>query len=299
MFALGGAMTYLALSFTSTQTAPEPKLEDVGAGTSVTHSSLHTNNDIEVVVANVQGLEQHTGSQSNDAEQLVKLVNHNQALKQKLAKLEQKNAQLSEQLLLEEQNNLDLQTELGNVNKRAELVRTELQSRVTELHSQNNTLTSRLEASVPKEQRDTYESLETIVPEAFKHSIARLPEKRKQEIVDFHEQQEVSDWGYNMQQALTDFVTGHTLAEYVTLDSVICKLDACEMSLSETINKQVLAEQGLSREEIQHISQSETPKYRQILDDIKASSVLNLRSNGGMHGRFNSYAFFKSKQSRS
>ena len=59
--------------------------------------------------------------------------------------------------------------------------------------------------------------------------------KLRNEIYDFHQQEEDLDWGYDMQIKISDFIQMHNHANKVVLSGVTCKEFICELLIK---NKQ-------------------------------------------------------------
>jgi hypothetical protein len=154
------------------------------------------------------------------------------------------------------------------------------------------TLKSRLQEFEPKETTQQFEKLEELIPADFKLSVARLSDTQKDNILAFHQEQDVSNWAYIHETQIKDYILSHPMSEWVELTSITCKQDRCEIVLDEKINRESLVAQGLSREEINKIIETEPPKYRQLVDDLRSDPGLNLRRVGvGLRNRFSTYFF--------
>jgi hypothetical protein len=121
-----------------------------------------------------------------------------------------------------------------------------------------------------------------------------LPPKLKQDISNFHQQEPDLDWGYQKQQ-LSDFISTQTNSEYISLTSIKCKIDQCEIIMDELITKESMAQQGVDRDEIQTIIDTQQPKYKQIFDDMLTTPALNMRPSLHMPNRFGIYMLLKEK----
>lgn len=196
---------------------------------------------------------------------------------------EDQSKQLQQQLT----QSVQIQTQLKN----------EFDSQITEVVKENQILKHRLEMLEPSDVTDA--DLKELIPAPYNISLTGLPPKLKQDISDFHQQEPDLDWGYRKQQQLTDFITTHVNNEYIKLTSISCKINQCEIIIDEKINLESMIQQGLSAQEIQSITDTQQPKYKQIFDDITTTPALNIRPMLHMPNRFGMYMLLKEKTASS
>lgn len=179
----------------------------------------------------------------------------------------------------------------------AEQVQTELkkvfEAQFTEIAHENAILKHKLSMLEPSDVND--DDLKSLVPAPHNLALMGLPPKLKQDISDFHQQEPDLDWGYQKQQQLTDFISTHTNSEYITLTSIKCKIDQCEIIIDELITAESMAQQSLDGDEIQRITDTQQPKYKQIFDDMLTTPVLNIMAPLYMPNRFGIYMLVKEK----
>jgi len=75
----------------------------------------------------------------------------------------------------------------------------------------------------------TDEQLENIVPEQIYPIVTSYTGKVREEIHNFHQDEEDIAWGFNINQLFTDFIATHELESSVKLISIICKISRCEI----------------------------------------------------------------------
>jgi hypothetical protein len=75
----------------------------------------------------------------------------------------------------------------------------------------------------------TSKQMEDLVAEPFKDYVANFTGAMRDEIYDFHQAQDDFDWGYNMQNLISDFILTHFNSPDINLVSVVCKLKNCEL----------------------------------------------------------------------
>lgn len=138
-------------------------------------------------------------------------------------------------------------------------------------------------------------TLKKLIPEAFFDTVSAFPDTYTNEIIEFHETVEDLDWGYNKQQQLTDFIRTHLNYPEINLISVICKIDTCEVMITEKRNTEALVSSGASQDEIQSFIDTQEPKYKPIFDQINTNPELNVSPTTYSPGRFQLYAIFKDK----
>lgn len=184
---------------------------------------------------------------------------------------------------------LELKFKLKNQQTQARLEQHSetLIKQIKDVTTENQLLKFRLEELEPSSVDD--KALQAMIPEPFNSQISTLPANIKKNIYDFHRQNEDAEWGYFKQQQISDFVRSHINFEYVNLAFVNCKIDTCEVGLSEKENAQTLAERGASAAEIQAFIDTKDPKYKQIFDDMRLNADLNMRTGVYMPNRFEIY----------
>jgi hypothetical protein len=179
----------------------------------------------------------------------------------------------------------------------SEQIQTELkktfEAQFTEIAHENAILKHKLSMLEPSDVND--DDLKKLIPAPHNLALMGLPPKLKQDISDFHQQAPDLDWGYQKQQQLTDFISTHTNSEYISLTSIKCKIDQCEIILDELINPESMVQQGLDGDEIQTITDTQQPKYKQIFDDMLTTPALNIMAPLYMPNRFGIYMLIKEK----
>jgi hypothetical protein len=79
----------------------------------------------------------------------------------------------------------------------------------------------------------TDEEMEKLAPEPFNLFLSAFRGKTRNNIYDFHQKEDDLDWGYNMQNNISDFVLTHYDGMNLDLISVICKQPYCEILVTE------------------------------------------------------------------
>ncbi|TWX54600.1 hypothetical protein [Colwellia hornerae] len=79
----------------------------------------------------------------------------------------------------------------------------------------------------------TDEEMEKLAPEPFNLFLSAFRGKTRNDIYDFHRKEDDLDWGYNMQNNISDFVQTHYDGMNIDLISVICKQPYCEILVTE------------------------------------------------------------------
>jgi hypothetical protein len=79
----------------------------------------------------------------------------------------------------------------------------------------------------------TDEQMEELVPEPFKSFLSAFRGKTRNDIYDFHNEEDDLDWGYDTQNSISDFVQTHYEGTNVEVISVICKQPRCEILVTE------------------------------------------------------------------
>ena len=73
------------------------------------------------------------------------------------------------------------------------------------------------------------EQMEALVVEPFKSNIGSFSGVERNNIYNFHQADDDVDWGYDMQNYISDFILTHYDANDVSVTSVICKQQQCEL----------------------------------------------------------------------
>ncbi len=60
--------------------------------------------------------------------------------------------------------------------------------------------------------------------------------KQRNDLYEFHQQEEDLNWGYQMKVRISDFIQTHYNSHLVLIESIVCKIDSCELSVSESEN---------------------------------------------------------------
>ncbi|WP_158971801.1 hypothetical protein [Paraglaciecola sp. L3A3] len=184
-------------------------------------------------------------------------------------------------------------TQLAIAKQKINHLQNTMNDNINEIEQENARLKYQLEQQAPSDV--STEAINSLVPEPYNEYVSTMPSNIKQEIYDFHQQPEDLDWGYNKQQQLKDFITTHVNSEFIKLTSIMCKIYQCEIILDEKITIQSLMDQGLNQQEIQNIIETQNPKYKNILDDLRLNPLLNMRTTSYTPGRFGIYMILKDK----
>jgi len=80
------------------------------------------------------------------------------------------------------------------------------------------------------------QQMATLVVAQFKDYIGKLKGVDRDDIYKFHQADDDVDWGYNMQNFISDFVLTHYDANDINLISVICKQQQCELLVTEHVD---------------------------------------------------------------
>jgi hypothetical protein len=75
----------------------------------------------------------------------------------------------------------------------------------------------------------TIEQMEALVVAPFKGYMTNFTGSKRDEIYDFHQAEDDVDWGYNMQNYISDFIVTHNNSNEITLVSALCKQQKCEL----------------------------------------------------------------------
>jgi CRISPR/Cas system CSM-associated protein Csm2 small subunit len=127
------------------------------------------------------------------------------------------------------------------------------------------------------------------IPEPFKNLVSALPPNIKEEIFDFHKQEKDVEWAYLKEQQLSDFIRTHVNFPHVKLLQVSCKVERCEVAMSDKVNAETMLESGATQAELQEFIDTENPKYKQIFEDIRTNPELNMGPKVYFPNRFDIY----------
>lgn len=83
----------------------------------------------------------------------------------------------------------------------------------------------------------TTKQMEALVVAPFKNNIASFTGAQRNDIYNFHQEKDDLDWGYNMQNHISDFILTHYNANEISLISVICKHQQCELLVIQNIDE--------------------------------------------------------------
>lgn len=75
----------------------------------------------------------------------------------------------------------------------------------------------------------TIEQMEALVVAPFNAYMGNFTGSKRDEIYDFHQAEDDIDWGYNMQNYISDFIVTHDNSNDITLVSALCKQQKCEL----------------------------------------------------------------------
>jgi len=81
----------------------------------------------------------------------------------------------------------------------------------------------------------TSKQMEDLVVAPFKDHIASYTGAMRNQIYNFHQAEDDLDWGYTMQNNISDFVLTHYNSSEINLVSVVCKLQSCELLVIENV----------------------------------------------------------------
>ncbi|MGB1261494.1 MAG: hypothetical protein ACPG52_01185 [Cognaticolwellia sp.] len=73
------------------------------------------------------------------------------------------------------------------------------------------------------------EQMEALVVDPFKGYMANFTGANRDKIYNFHQAEDDLDWGYNMQNYISDFIQTHYNMSDINLISVLCKQQMCEL----------------------------------------------------------------------
>jgi hypothetical protein len=79
----------------------------------------------------------------------------------------------------------------------------------------------------------TDEEMEALAPEPFSSFLSVFRGKTRNDIYDFHKEEEDLDWGYDKKNNILDYVITHYEGTNVDLISVTCKQPRCEILVTE------------------------------------------------------------------
>ena len=79
----------------------------------------------------------------------------------------------------------------------------------------------------------TDNEMEAFAPEPFKSFLSSFRGKTRNNIFDFHNNEDDLDWGYDIKNSISDFVLTHYDGTSIELISVICKQPYCEILVIE------------------------------------------------------------------
>ncbi len=79
------------------------------------------------------------------------------------------------------------------------------------------------------------EQMEALVEEPFKSNIGSFSGVERNNIYNFHQADDDADWGYNMQNYISDFVLTHYDADGINLTSALCKQQQCELLVIQQV----------------------------------------------------------------
>lgn len=187
-------------------------------------------------------------------------------------------------------------TQLAVTEQKNSQIKDAMLKKISEAQQENTILKFRLAKLEPSNVSD--DDIAKFVPKPHAQLVTNLPSNLKQEIYDLHQQQEDLDWGYKKQQQLTDFISTHVNSEFIKITSITCKINQCEVIIDELINEESLTKQGLTREEIQIIKDTQQPKYKQIFDELRLNPELNVIPSVYFPNRFTIYMILKDKAAK-
>jgi uncharacterized membrane-anchored protein YhcB (DUF1043 family) len=81
----------------------------------------------------------------------------------------------------------------------------------------------------------TSNQMEDLVAAPFKDQVASYTGSMRDQIYNFHQAEDDLDWGYTMQNYISDFILTHYNSSEINLVSVVCKLQNCELLVIENV----------------------------------------------------------------
>lgn len=107
-----------------------------------------------------------------------------------------------------------------------------LQDEVRKLEGHNQLLERQVRSQEPSEISD--DQMKALVEAPFDEFLTMFKGQNRDEVYDFFNQEPDPNWGFQIEQNISDFVATHHKAPYISLAGISCKVDTCEVRLVET-----------------------------------------------------------------
>jgi len=126
--------------------------------------------------------------------------------------------------------------------------------------------------------RVSSQQVQSLFPEEYRGLFNTIHAKTREDILDFNQQPQDLDWGYQTEQAILNIITVSQYNSKVKLVSVNCKIKRCEILLAETTTSKMLATQGYTTEEINKYMFDPDNQYAiKVLTEINQNELIKLR----------------------
>jgi len=121
----------------------------------------------------------------------------------------------------------------------------QLSEKIIKLEAENERITQKyhdtffrlMKVTAQKESLDesdiTDQQMMTLKDDEFSKFRREQLGKQRDELYEFHQQDEDLNWGYQMNTQLSDFIQTHYNSNLVVLKGVTCKIDTCELLIAE------------------------------------------------------------------
>lgn len=115
----------------------------------------------------------------------------------------------------------------------------ELKAEIQQLKQKYQTINNKLmEVTMEKEALDESSISDVqmldLKNDEFSQFRRQYKGKQRDDLYDFHQQEDDLDWGYRMSIHISDFIQTHHNSNLVALEGVTCKIDSCELLVSES-----------------------------------------------------------------
>lgn len=107
-----------------------------------------------------------------------------------------------------------------------------LQGELRKLKGRNQLLERQVRSQEPSDISD--DQMKALLEAPFNDFLTIFKGQNRDEVYDFFNQEPDPNWGFQMEQKISDFVATHHKAPYVSLAGISCKVDTCEVRLVET-----------------------------------------------------------------
>ena len=136
--------------------------------------------------------------------------------------------------------------QVSSIDKTSSSADKSLSEKIVELEAKNNQLEQKyqrtknrlMDVTLEKESLDesiiTDHQMLSLIDDEFALFRRQYKGKQRDKIYEFHQQEEDLNWGYQMNVHISDFIQTHYNSNLVTLEGVACKIDSCELLVSES-----------------------------------------------------------------